>query len=167
MTRNRIISAVALVFSVAFLGCGGGSNSGNAARVSGSLTYNGQPVKGGVMCFHDSQGVVFPAALSPDGTYSANDIGTGEMVVTVDTEALNPAKTGSNVPKGPLADARMAASQATQKRGDGPAGGNAPAPDTSAGHYTKIPAKYANAKTSTYTVNLKPGRQVINIELTD
>jgi len=166
MTRNRFISAVLLVSCVTLLGCGGGTGSGNAARVSGTLSYNGQPIKGGVMAFHSSDGVVYPAMLSPDGTYSANDIGTGEMVVTVDTESLNPTRNAANAPKGQIAEARMAASVAYNKRGDGPAGGNQPTAQ-SAGSYTKIPAKYANAKTSTYTVTLKPGRQVVNIDLTD
>jgi len=167
MTRNRFIFAVVLVTCFALLGCGGGTGSGNSARVSGSLTYNGQPIKGGVMCFHDASGVVYPAQLSPDGTYSANDIGTGEMVVTVDTESLNPARTGADAPKGRDAEARMAMDRKTSQRSDGPAGGNGPAASAPPVSYTKIPAKYHNAKTSTYTVTLKSGRQVVNIDLTD
>jgi hypothetical protein len=165
MTGNRLLSAAVLVGSLTLLGCGGGGGGTNSARVSGALTYNGKPIKGGVMMFHGPGGVAYQAQISPDGTYSATDIGAGEMVVTVDTESVNPEKMGGNVPKTAEASARMAASQ---MRAKAEGGGNASAPAPSpADLYVKIPAKYAKANTSTCTVTLKPGRQVLNIDLTD
>ena len=55
----------------------------------------------------------------------------------------------------------------SQARPDQPGGAGAAPPEKPSDHYIKIPAKYSNPKTSTYTVAVKPGRQVINIDLTD
>src|SRR3982751_4233439 len=116
MTGNRLLSAAVLVGSLTLLGCGGGGGgNSNSARISGALTYKGKPIKGGAMTFHGPQGIAYAAQISPDGTYSATDIGVGEMVVTVDTEEINPEKTGANVTKSPEYAMRMGASQARAK----------------------------------------------------
>lgn len=163
MTHIRIVTAAMLVSSLTLVGCGGGGGGGNSARVSGALTYKGQPIKAAVMYFHDSQGVAYEAKVGTDGTYSAADIPVGELVATVNTEALNPGKTGA--PSGPQADARMKQAQAVSRRPDAPSGGAAAPPPSS--YYVKIPAKYAKPNTSTASITTKPGRQVINIDLTD
>ncbi len=166
MTYNRLLSAAALVGFLSLAGCGGGQTAGNSARVSGSLTYKGQPITGANMQFHDTQGVAHPAQVSPDGTYSANDISVGELIVTVDTSSLNPAKTGA--PTGAQAEARLKMDKASSNRPDGPGGsggGNTSTAPTIV--YIKLPAKYTSPKTSTLTITVKAGRQVQNIDLTD
>ena len=162
MTHTKFLAAVVVLSSVALLGCSK-KNSSSAARVSGSLTYNGQPIKGGVMYFHDSEGKAYAAKISPDGTYSASDIPVGELIVTVDTDPLNPGR--ANAPKGPTAEARMKMDQSMSRRPDAPSGGTPP--PSPADLYIKIPAKYANAKTSPLTVTLDSGRNVKDINLTD
>jgi hypothetical protein len=162
MTRFRLLSGALLVFGVVVLGCSPSGPRANA-RVSGSITYKGQPVKGGVMKFVTPEGTAYNALISPDGTYAANDIPPGELIITVDTEAINPGKSGP-VMKGSEAAARAKESRSMQKRPGGPGGGGAEPPPNI---YVKIPAKYANSKTSPLTLEVKPGRQVHNIELTD
>src|SRR5690349_14967319 len=99
MTGYRLFSAAVLVGSLTLLGCAKGGGTTNSATVSGALTYKGKPIKGGVMVFHGPSGISYAAQISPDGTYVAADIGVGEMVVTVDTEPINPEKMGGNIPK--------------------------------------------------------------------
>jgi hypothetical protein len=124
--------------------------------LSGSLSYKGQPIKAGSMAFHTADGTAYSAQISSDGTYTATDIPEGELVVTVDTAALDPAKKADG---GKDADRRAKAQQP-------PPDGVAPPPSPGE-FYVKIPAKYANPKTSPLTVNVSKGRQVRNIELTD
>jgi len=166
MTRSRLLSTTGLAVGLCLIGfgCGPSAGGGNSARVSGTLSYKGTPIKSAVMNFYNSDGMAYSATVSPDGTYQASDIAAGELVVTVETESL---KKHANVGGGKDAQARMAQAQATSKRPDMPGGGNAAPPEDPATYYIKLPAKYAKASTSTKTVTLKPGRNVINIDLED
>ncbi|MFO0850647.1 MAG: carboxypeptidase-like regulatory domain-containing protein [Gemmataceae bacterium] len=161
---KRIVAAAAFVSCVTLLGCGGGGNPNASARVSGSLSYNGKPIKGAMVQFHSASGTAYEATVSSDGTYQAIDIAPGEMVVTVDTESLNPAKKGG-ASRDPKAELRMKMEASNSRRGDAPSSAASEPPPSAL--YVKIPAKYNNAKTSPLTITLKPGRQVHNIELTD
>jgi hypothetical protein len=155
MIRARLIFGALVILAVAVLGCS--KNSIAPAKVSGSVSYKGQPIKGGTMQFHGPDGVAYNALLSSDGTYTATDIPEGELVVTIETESANPAK--KTAAQGPDAAKRMSGGQkAPEGRGSGP---------DPVQFYTKIPAKFANAKTSPITVTVKSGRQVKDIELTD
>lgn len=128
------------------------------------LTYNGKPIKGAMMQFHSPTGTAYEATVSSDGTFQAVDIAPGEMVVTVDTESLNPAKKGG-ASRDPKAEQRMKMEASNSRRGDAPSSAaSEPPPST---YYVKIPAKYSKAKTSPLVITLKPGRQVKDIELAD
>jgi hypothetical protein len=160
MTLLRSLSGPLLVVFAAALGCSSSGNPNAPARVSGKLTYKNQPIKGGTMLLHTAEGVPYNAQISPDGTYSATDIPTGELIVTVDTESLNPAKAA---PKGAQADARMKQmQQLEQRRPDGAD----PGQDLSA-NYIKLPTKYASPKTSPLKVTLSAGKQTKDFDLTD
>jgi hypothetical protein len=160
MANVRLLCGALLVSSLALLGCSKG-NPNAPARISGSLTYNGQPIKSGVMQLYTPDGVAYAAQISSDGTYSATDIPTGELIITVETESTKPAKTY----KGTEAAGRMQQMKQVGRRpGGGDGGGTAEPPPV---HYIKIPAMYSNPKTSPLTVDVKAGRQVHNIELTD
>lgn len=152
--RLCILAAVLVPFTLA--ACA--KNSAAPARVSGSISYKGQPIKAGAMAFHTSSGTVYPAQISPDGTYTATDIPEGEMVVTVETESVNP---GQKAPQGKDADRRMKIQQQAPPEG---VAASAPPPTQS---YLKIPSKYANPKTSPLTTTVRAGRQVQNFDLTD
>ena len=158
MVRYRLLAALFLGVSLVALGCSRG-NVHAPAKVSGRLTYKGQPIKAGKMQLHAEDGTVFEAQISPDGTYSATDVATGELIVTVDTEHLNPGKKAPKV-SSPDAEKRMKYSNMRMTQGAGNA-------DDPAEHYTKIPEKYSNPKTSPVTLELSAGRQVKDIDLTD
>ena len=152
MFKLRLLIATSLI--VALVGCS--TNKSAPAKVSGSIAYKGQPIKAGTMQFHTPDGTAYDAQISPDGTYAATDIPEGEMVVTVETESINP-------------DKKAATGKDAEKRGkmmQSPPGGVGGAP-TPTQHYIKIPSKYANSKTSPLTVTLTAGRQVQNFDLTD
>lgn len=133
------------------------SNTLVPAKVSGRISYNGKPLKGGHLQFVTADGTAYPGSIDSDGTYSGIDLPIGEMVVTVDTEVIKPA-----VSSGKTAD-RYTAMQGGQKA---PAGSGPTAPKFEE-VYIKIPTSYNNAKTSKLTITLAKGRQVKDLELKD
>lgn len=142
------------------------------AKLSGTVTYNGAPVAGGMLSFYSNAGV-YPAAIGPDGTYSVADVPTGEMVVTVDTEMLNP-KIKKQTYKGQGAGASGMYGKAAGRGSAAPKGAKqetSPAPEgaeqPSAGNYVKIPRDYADKNKSPLKINVERGSQTINLELKD
>jgi len=156
MRAFRYVSVGVLLIVCAALGCS--QNKLAPARVSGSISYKGTPIKAGTMQFCTSEGAAYNAQISSDGTYTATDLPEGEMVVTVDLEGINPEKKAHT---GKDAEKRM--KMVSQQPPPGVAT-SAPMPTQ---FYMKLPAKYANPKTSPLTVTLTKGRQVHNFDLTD
>ncbi len=155
MTKLRLLLFALLCFGAGALGCSK-ANPNAPAKVSGTLTYKGQPIKAGTLAFHTPEGVSYSGQISPDGTYSGTDLPTGELIVTVETEHLNPSKKAGG--------AEMERRMKMMGQQKPPAGMPTSTPEE---YYIKIPSKYANPKTSPLTVTLSPGRQVKNLELTD
>src|SRR5262249_49163181 len=62
------------------------------ARISGLVTYNNRPIPGGTIIFHSTDLGSYPSTLGTDGTYQVTDLPAGELVVTVETESVNPKK---------------------------------------------------------------------------
>jgi hypothetical protein len=159
MSRYRIVSRIFSIAAIALpaVGLAGCAKNPHApGSISGSISYNGQPIKAGSMRFHTAQGVAYDAQLTGDGTYSATDIPEGDLVITVETESISPHK---SAPKGAEAGMRAKAG-ITQP----PPPGMAPPPDPSA-LYIKIPEKYSNPRTSPLTVTVKRGRQIHDVKL--
>lgn len=160
MIQVRLLAGTLLVLSLGLLGCSAGGNPNANARVSGGLSYKGQPIKGGAIRFHTPEGVAYDGLISSDGTYSATDVPAGELVVTVETESISPER---KAPKGAEAERRMRMMKSSMQP---PPGRGGPVADPSV-NYIKIPKKYSNPKTSPLTVTLTPGRQVHNFDLSD
>jgi hypothetical protein len=155
--KRSVVQSLGLFIAITLtVGCSK-SNPLAPATVSGAIAYKGQPIKAGNLRFHHN-GTAYPATISSDGTYVASDLPEGELIVTLETEYLN--KTLTN--KGTGAETRM-----KMDSGRKPPPGVAVEPELPSGGYTKIPSKYTNPKTSTFTVTLRQGRQVINIDFTD
>jgi hypothetical protein len=77
-----------LVVVTAAIGCGGGSDNPAVAPVSGKVTYNGQPVNGGVVQFtpisSGGKGPVGKPAtgnVGADGTFKLSSYGDGDGAV--------------------------------------------------------------------------------------
>lgn len=162
MLRLRPLLLLPVVAVLAAAGCGG-SNTLAPASVSGSVNYKGKPVTGGQVLFYSgTNGTPYSATIAPDGTYSIADIPAGELVVCVDTESLSPEQKESAGKDAKRREAMMGNRQPPAGRGG--SGGGAAAAEAE-GKYVKLPAKYANPKTSPVTYTTKTGRQVYNIEL--
>jgi len=155
MREFHLLSVGVLLIACASLGCS--TNKLAPARVSGSISYKGMPIKAGTMQFCTSDGAAYNAQITSDGTYTATDLPEGELVVTVDLEGLNPDKKAHT---GKDAEKRM------KMKTQPPPPGVTSAP-TPTQFYMKLPAKYANPKTSPLSVTLTKGRQVHNFDLTD
>lgn len=157
MTRFRCLSYLALVTGVSALGCGSGGNAAIPAKVSGTVSYKGQPIKSGSMRFHAEDGSSFQGMIATDGSYTADGLPVGELVVTVETESVKPDRPA---PKGK--DAAMRSKMMDTRMQAAPEG-----TVTAQSLYIKIPDKYNNPKTSPLKVTLTNGRQVHNFDLTD
>jgi hypothetical protein len=158
MLKFRLGLLLALVLGLV-AGCG--TNSATPARVSGTVTYNGQPVKAGNISFHTDKGS-YSSSLSATGTYEIVDLPMGSAAVTIETESQNPDKKAQAYGggMGPKMDPGKMA-------GGAPAGAGGKSKEEMAALYVKIPAKYADPKTTTLNVTLERGRQVKNFDLTD
>lgn len=156
------------VLSISVYGCSS-SNPAAPARISGKLSYKGAPIKAGTMKFHTLEGTAFDAQISADGTFSAVDLPIGEMVVTVETESVNPANDPS---KGANSGEyqRYMKMMSSRRPGESSNPGASSTPSATpkpSDNYVKIPDKYGKANTSPLTVTLKKGRQVQDFDLTD
>lgn len=147
---GRNLIGIVAMFSV-LGGCGPGSNPNAPATISGKVTYKGAPVSGGTLYFH-AEGIVYPTSIDNDGTYLGRDFPVGDMVVTVDTETVNPARKGTSYDP-------QAAKMEEYKPPEGVT--------VTTATYVKIPAKYADKTKSGLKVTITPGKQVKDIELTD
>src|SRR5262245_61030921 len=91
---GRWVLFLALVVSVAAVGCGGGS-----ASVSGDVTYDGKPLPGGDVTFVSTEGRGSNSArLEPNGKYTIPRLSAGTYKVSVVTSTLKPA-IGQSKPK--------------------------------------------------------------------
>jgi hypothetical protein len=168
MVRIRVGGAFFFLAALTLLGCKS-ENPNSPARVSGRVTYNGNPVTGGTLTFHSADGGKIPAAIGADGTYSAFDIPDGDMVVTVETETINPERKQPEYRGAPSGAAKMYGKKGAgmgvvakgQQMGPMPEG-TAPV-----GTYVKIPAKYNDPAKSDLKCTLKKGDQKQDFNLTD
>ncbi len=151
------IALCATAFLAVLAGCS--KTSPHApARVSGRVTYNGKAVPGGNITFHSEGKGSFAGALDDNGTFEITDLPTGPMVVTVETESLNPKTAAPSYGGDKMSKMR----EMMQKK----MGVNAAA--AAAKVYRKIPRKYADRKTSPLNnVNVESGRNSYEFELKD
>lgn len=134
-------------------------------KVKGVVTYNGKPLHGGNIIFYSDEGA-YASTIQSDGTFQLSDLRPGTMTVTIETEAFNPdiGVPASGAKKGPKGDGK------TPKGGPEapPGGGFGPAPkDELRKLYLKIPAKYADKRTSGLRVEVTRGENTQHFELTD
>ncbi len=166
---SRILLTLTLLV-VPLLGCS--SQSKTASIVSGKVTYKGQPVSGGTITFYPPPGEEIVASgdskasgaygftLNDDGTFIGAGLPAQEMVVTVETESLNPNnKPKANYGKG-KGNSPDEYRKQMMKRGAAP-----DVVDTR--KYVAIPKKYANKKTSPLKKTLTAGKNEFDVELTD
>jgi hypothetical protein len=91
LVRSSSATSLAVVFSIAVLGCGGNSGDLSTAPVKGKVTHNGQPVTGGSVIFSP---IAASAGTKPtqtgksgvgnvgnDGSFTLSTYGNGDGAV--------------------------------------------------------------------------------------
>lgn len=98
--RNRVTWLACLItVNLTLLGCGGGGTSKPTASVSGTVTFNGQPVKAGLVNFEsDPPGNAAQGDLK-DGKFTLNGaVFLGKYKVTIGPPRLAPPVPGQTAP---------------------------------------------------------------------
>jgi hypothetical protein len=168
-SKYRLLLFAPLLAGLLLIGC---KSSSTPARVEGKVTYKGTPVTGGTITFHPVGGEVsgnYQCIIKGDATYYQEQMPSGEMIVTVETETINPN------PKDRPKDAQMMGAQDKMMGADPKMMlnkmkemGKAPADaGQTTGSYVPIPLKYADVKTSTLKTTLNKGKNSYSPDLQD
>jgi hypothetical protein len=126
------------VFLVVLASCGCGGNK--EGKVSGTVTYQGQPLPYGNVTFVDSSNHLLASSVINKGNYAMGKVPVGPVKITVTTPA-DPSKT---IKKSSPEMQRKVARR--------------PNP-------IAIPAKYGNPDQAGLTYTVQPGKQEHNINL--
>jgi hypothetical protein len=124
-----VFAAAALL---AVTGCGG------TGDVTGKVTLDGAPLRGGIVTVYDSQQLNHSGLITSDGTYTVAGVPLGKADIAVETSP--PAHFGAN-PRNP--------------------------PRELWGPYTKIPLRYKDPTKSGFTLEIKRGKQEKDLPLQD
>lgn len=167
-----------LGLAVAVVGC---SRPGASSRVTGTVTYKGQPVKAGQLMLAYDQGGKYEAALQSDGRYQFIDVPVGTVKVFIDNRAYDPdqrppsysqqgKKIASGMSKGYSEYDRKVGGG--EKAGGGKKGEDGVAlskekRDELAKVFVKLPKQYTAEKTTPLTFTVESGRQTKDFDLTD
>jgi hypothetical protein len=86
----RSFRALGLALCLLATGCGPGS-------LSGKVSYEGAPLRGGTVTFMTEDGKARTGGvIQPDGTYSADNVPVGAVLVGVETESARDQPAGSS-----------------------------------------------------------------------
>ena len=140
---KRHLPLLAVCAAVLASGCGG-----RRGTVSGEVRYNGKPLPSGTITFlaHSGETKVVTAEIV-DGRYVAQNVGVGPAKVAVAT--VPPAKGGLPPRGGKPVEVTTSS-----------------APSSPPGKYVPIPHRYANPEQSGLTLDVQPGSQTKDFELT-
>ena len=185
--RTLWLISMGIISSIPLLGTGCGPSKG---ILSGKVTLDGAPLKGGRVDFaNKSGGESLTVEIGEDGTYTIPALMTGEYAVTVTTEYL---KAGSMNTGGPGGSGRPGMPGMPGMPPGGPTGmpkglvakdnqppvkGDIPGNPSDFGYtggkpndrtkqYVKIPAKYGQADQSGLTYKFTGGSPTYDIPLT-
>lgn len=132
---------------VVLIGCGKKSNA--PASWTGTVTYNGKPVTGGMISLYAKDAGLYAVPIGADGNFSATQVPEGEVSVAVETESINPNKPTYGGAMGKGMDFTPQEAKANRNKGT----------------YVPIPRKYANPSTSGLKMTLTKGKIVQNLDL--
>ena len=134
----------AALWLLPLLVCAAGCGS---PKISGKVTYKGEPLHMGLVVFTAANGWSGTAPINEDGSYSIANVPVGTVTVAVDSFG----ETG-NLPARGKVMRRPRDEHAPPPPDAGPAG-------------VKIPAKFKKADTSGLTIEVTGGRQTHDIKL--
>lgn len=139
---NRLASCLGLLAVLGFCGCGA-----STASVGGAVTLDGEPIEYGMVSLQNSDGTVVSGAIQK-GRYQLPEVPLGEAKLLVQTFAP-PVDTVMVNPADPEA-------VAAAKNGS----------STPPGKALAIPPRYREYDKSGLTLEVKPGNQTKDLELT-
>ncbi|MCI0701377.1 MAG: carboxypeptidase-like regulatory domain-containing protein [Planctomycetia bacterium] len=173
LSLARLSAALLLAGVVGFAGC-----ARPVGDVSGKVTYNGKPLKGGSVTFISDEGRhSVSASINEDGTYKVPTLTGGTYKVCVDTSYLKPA------PNGPGGYVGSGGKSAPPPATKGPPPKSAPPPDAvvpegykpsnpaeaqaaaNAKKYVQIPDQYKEPDKTTLSYKFEGGSQTYDIDL--
>jgi hypothetical protein len=128
-------------------GCGGGKGT-----VSGKVTYQGKPVRGGTVSFIPEAGSPAMSPIEEDGSYTVRNVLPGKVKITVNTESFRPQKAPPGVPP------KFAKEMMEKMNPDF-------ADPERAKRYVPIPAQYRDLDKTSLSYEVKSGAQEYNIDL--
>jgi hypothetical protein len=137
---------------VAAAGCGP-----SFAKVTGKVTYQGNPLKGGTVTFIPvGEGKTFSTLIQEDGTYTMDHVETGKYKVCVETTSVKPDP--SNPTGSTMVDPRIKnVPPPGAKLPEGYVLANPGGAAERAKRYVPIPPQYGDPQKTTLTVEVKGG----------
>jgi len=124
-----------------------GCRSQPTGTVTGKVSYQNAPVKGGSVVFAGSNGQSVIADIKEDGTYTAEKVPVGQAKIAVQTKSLGVV---ASMPKGSMP-------------ADKPSGRMSP--EEAKRRYVAIPANFETAETSGLTYTVVGGSQEHDLPL--
>lgn len=165
----RVLILIASSLALPAIGCGPG-----VGKVSGTVTIGGKPVPAGLITFRpdDPTANAVSAELDREGRFSI-ELPVGPCGVSIDNRQYEPLpKPGSGMPSGIALSPEVMA----KLRQTPPAAEPAPEVDPTktadapvvreAGLYIKLPEKYFQVETSGLKIDVEPGEQKVDLDLT-
>lgn len=156
MRTIRIAPLLAGLLAAALAGCGGDAGLNRGGKLTGAVTLDGKPVKGGnvVVASEDGKYSV-QGFINGEGTYTVAEPPLGKVRIAVQTAYLR----GSTAPRGDPTGGKGG-------KGEGSRGMVMPDPKDIGREFTEIPEKYEKPDTSGLTAEVKPGDQTHDLPLT-
>jgi len=145
---RRWWALLALLAPLGVIGCGGGTGT-----VSGTVYYDGKPLKGGNVTFVCAGKPSISTKINEDGTFQTEPVSAGDVKICVETETLNPAGKRTNMAYQPPAGQKNPAGSSTTGAAD------------MAKRYVRIPPIYSDPNSTPLTYTVKRGSQTHEIKL--
>ena len=147
---RRWLPVVLTLFVIASAGCAG------RGKVTGKVTYKGQPMPGGTVFFHGPSGVPSGSAvINPaDGTYSI-ELPVGERKVSVTPASPRLPSEGKGGPKGKSKDGKLppdGSAKTVEKKEWG-------------AKHVPVPVQYTDPEKSSLKVTIKGGSTPFDIAI--
>jgi hypothetical protein len=131
------------------------------AQVSGQVRYRGQPVLQGNITMY-TEGGAFGTATIDDGEYRMDRAPLGEVRVVLTGRTDRPTAKEQDEQK--WADIRKGAARIKKLQAEGKSADDVP-PEPVADDPKSIPVKYGGDRTTPITREVKPGKQVIDLDI--
>jgi len=153
------VGLLVLVTLSAAVGCGGGGTG----KITGKVTYNGNPLKGGeVWYINEAKQQTQSGQIGEDGSYTVDRVPAGECKVVVKTKQLlqQASAGGGSGGKGPPPGKGKEAPKISNE-----AGYEKPSGEDAKRKFVAIPTRYEDAATTPLTYTVRRGSQENDLKL--